>query len=359
VDSKGCWRENVFVERLWRSVRYEELYLKGCDGVGAGREGITRSFDFYNARQPHRDRIAVDPLISPGAVFRLPGPPLTAAKEMNSTEPQASQAPIPADAWDTGSSEDFFRYYAQQSQLPATVERFRATAQMLLRLAAANARRRPLDVLDVGCGAGAQGAIWADAGHRYRGLDINRPLIELARARAREQGLDAEFEVGSATELPFADESADICVLPFILEHVVDWQTCLDEAMRVLRPGGLLFVSTTSRLCPVQDEFSPPAYGWYPAWLKRRYERLAVTTRPELVNHAKYPAVNWFTVYQLADYLRGRGCEDIFDRFDLLETSGRGWPARAVIGVLQALPPLRWLGHVCTPYTLVVGRKRG
>ncbi len=95
-------------------------------------------------------------------------------------------------------------------------------------------------------------------------------------------------------------------MLPELLEHVEDWQTCLNEAVRALRPGGALYLSTTNALNPVQDEFELPFYSWYPGFLKRHYERLAVTTRPELVNHAKYPAVHWFTFFGLKPYLRAR-----------------------------------------------------
>ena len=51
MDGKGCWRDNVFVERLWRSVKYEEVYLKAYDSVGAARLGLARYFEFYNARR--------------------------------------------------------------------------------------------------------------------------------------------------------------------------------------------------------------------------------------------------------------------------------------------------------------------
>jgi len=54
MDGKGCWRDNVFVERLWRSVKYEEVYLKAYDSVSAARLGLARYFDFYNARRPHQ-----------------------------------------------------------------------------------------------------------------------------------------------------------------------------------------------------------------------------------------------------------------------------------------------------------------
>ena len=54
MDGKGCWRDNVFVERLWRSVKYEEVYLKAYDSVGAARQSLAAYFEFYNARRPHQ-----------------------------------------------------------------------------------------------------------------------------------------------------------------------------------------------------------------------------------------------------------------------------------------------------------------
>lgn len=53
MDGKGAWRDNVFVERLWRSVKYEEVYLRAYDSVGEARASIGRYFDFYNRRRPH------------------------------------------------------------------------------------------------------------------------------------------------------------------------------------------------------------------------------------------------------------------------------------------------------------------
>ena len=53
MDGKGAWRDNVFVERLWRSVKYEEVYLRAYDSVSEARASIGRYFDFYNGRRPH------------------------------------------------------------------------------------------------------------------------------------------------------------------------------------------------------------------------------------------------------------------------------------------------------------------
>jgi putative transposase len=53
MDGKGAWRDNVFVERLWRSVKYEEIYLRAYDTVSAARASIGRYLAFYNGRRPH------------------------------------------------------------------------------------------------------------------------------------------------------------------------------------------------------------------------------------------------------------------------------------------------------------------
>jgi hypothetical protein len=99
MDGKGAWRDNVFVERLWRTVKYEEVYLKAYDSVSEARTSIGRYFDFYNCRRPHSsldgatpDRLlhpaahphgsltpAGAPLIDAETLLRQPGPPQPAA----------------------------------------------------------------------------------------------------------------------------------------------------------------------------------------------------------------------------------------------------------------------------------------
>jgi putative transposase len=75
MDGKGAWRDNVFVERLWRSVKYEEVYLRAYDDVSAARVSISRYLDFYNARRPHSslDGMTPDQAYFPPLPFRLAG----------------------------------------------------------------------------------------------------------------------------------------------------------------------------------------------------------------------------------------------------------------------------------------------
>ncbi len=53
MDGKGCWKDNIFVERLWKSVKYEEAYLHAYDSVSDARGVLKRYFGFYNCQRPH------------------------------------------------------------------------------------------------------------------------------------------------------------------------------------------------------------------------------------------------------------------------------------------------------------------
>src|ERR1700685_1078742 len=53
MDGKGAWRDNVFVERLWRSIKYEEIYLHAYESVAEAGTSIGRYLTFYNTKRPH------------------------------------------------------------------------------------------------------------------------------------------------------------------------------------------------------------------------------------------------------------------------------------------------------------------
>jgi len=61
MDGKGCWRDNVFVERLWKSIKYEEIYLHAYNSVSDVRSGLKRYITFYNQRRPHKANGRVPP----------------------------------------------------------------------------------------------------------------------------------------------------------------------------------------------------------------------------------------------------------------------------------------------------------
>jgi 2-polyprenyl-6-hydroxyphenyl methylase/3-demethylubiquinone-9 3-methyltransferase len=278
-----------------------------------------------------------------------------------STPDSTVERPQVPEGFDTGSHREFFEYYKSRSESPQTMQRFADIADVVLRVARDAIGAGPLDVLDIGCGAGTQSRFWTSQGHRYHGLDINAPLVELARERAAALGDHARFDVASATQLPFADASFDVCVLPELLEHIEYWQACLDEAVRVLRPGGVLYLSTSNWLCPVQYEFGLPGYSWYPPVLKRYIVARTQRDWGRFVSYVKYPAVHWFSFYELRRYLAPRGFTSL-DRFDVMRLERKPAPVRWLVAAVRRLPPLRLLAQMATPYTVVVAyraRKAG
>ena len=69
MDGKGCWRDNVFVERLWKTVKYEHVYLHAYESVSEACTKIATYLEFYNARRPHR---SIDRRTPDDAYFDVP-----------------------------------------------------------------------------------------------------------------------------------------------------------------------------------------------------------------------------------------------------------------------------------------------
>jgi len=99
-------------------------------------------------------------------------------------------------------------------------------------------------VLDAGCGGGRYTVAWKllGAGH-VTGLDISRIGIDDARKRVLQANIpDVEFQVGNILQIPFPDNSFDIVFSNGVLHHTVDWQSGIREIVRVLRPGGMVWL---------------------------------------------------------------------------------------------------------------------
>ncbi len=123
-------------------------------------------------------------------------------------------------------------------------------------------------VLDVGCQTGALSVAMSERGAHVTGIDVDAPLVHGAAIRARCYGIDGEFVAGVAEALPFDEETFDLVTLIDVLEHVRDIVATLDECVRVLRPGGALYLQGPNR--------------WSPRWFLRdpHYEMLGISVLP-------------------------------------------------------------------------------
>lgn len=103
-------------------------------------------------------------------------------------------------------------------------------------------RWRDCDVLEVGCGLGSDGVLFARAGARYTGIDLTERAVELAGQRFALEGLSGKLRVADSEALPFPDSSFDLVYSHGVLHHTPDIDTAVSEIHRVLRPGGTAMV---------------------------------------------------------------------------------------------------------------------
>ncbi|VDC33013.1 hypothetical protein XINFAN_03560 [Pseudogemmobacter humi] len=82
MDGKGAWRDNVFVARLWRTIKYEEVCLRACSSLSEARAGIGRYLSFCNSRRPHSSLEGKTP---DQACFNQPMPEAVAAEPRRKT----------------------------------------------------------------------------------------------------------------------------------------------------------------------------------------------------------------------------------------------------------------------------------
>ncbi|HJQ26806.1 MAG TPA: class I SAM-dependent methyltransferase [Blastocatellia bacterium] len=104
------------------------------------------------------------------------------------------------------------------------------------------ARWRDREVIEVGCGLGTDAINFARHGARYTGVDLTEASIALVEKRFTLEGLTATLRVADAEALPFADDRFDLFYSHGVLHHTPDTERAIDEAYRVLRPGGTALV---------------------------------------------------------------------------------------------------------------------
>lgn len=247
---------------------------------------------------------------------------------MSIVRPPDDGAPI----WRAAAAEEFARYYLDDAGGGAVRARAaQVYAHVNAVLGGASTAPGPLRVAEIGCGDGTGCRLWAEMGHQVHGLDRNRAMVALARKRARQASLDIGFEVADPAALPWPTRSMDVCIAHGLPQQVQDLRAALRELVRVLKPGGVLYLTTASAL---------DAAG-------RAQER-----RPG----AGALASSWYSYCRLREQLRRLGLQTR-DRIDLAWYASRRPFARAILRLLRGFPPLRWAGQLASPRTVLVALK--
>lgn len=177
------------------------------------------------------------------------------------------------------------------------------------------------DTLVIGCGpAPATLRALLDDGFNAVGVE---PISDAVCAGGEYMGAAERVLEGEAERLPVPDQSQDLLFCESVLEHVDSPNKSLDEFYRVLRPGGLVLITTTNRhkfsLTGSNGEFEVPFYNWFPRLVKECYVFDQLHYRPALANYTSRPAVHWYSYSDLCQLGRQAGFAYFYTFLDMLE----------------------------------------
>ena len=126
---------------------------------------------------------------------------------------------------------------------------------------------------------------------------------------------------GAAESIPLPSESQDVVIFDNVLEHVESPLVSLTEIFRVLKPGGITYLTTTNRhrisLVGDNAEYKVRFYNWYPRLLKESYIFRHLHYEPRLANFTERPAVHWFSYADLCAVGRLAGFAQFYSPLDL------------------------------------------
>ena len=205
------------------------------------------------------------------------------------------------------------------------------------------------DFAVLGCGPQPETIVeLANLGHRITGLEPIKSYVETANDYLQGKATVVE---GVAESLPLADESQDVVFFESVLEHVDSPKRCLSEIYRVLRPGGILYLTTTNRLnfqiSGKNGEYRTPYFNWFPKLVKESYVHHHLHYRPEHANFSSRPAVHWFSFTDLCQLGRESEFAIFYSMLDLHRPEdhpGSGFTAkikRSIINLLNTSPWFR------------------
>ncbi len=156
------------------------------------------------------------------------------------------------------------------------------------------ASARDLKVLEIGVGMGADYLEWLKAGAQATGIDMSAISLERARRRCESAGFLPDLRVADAEHLPFADESFDVVYSYGVMHHSPDTERCLQEAWRVLKPGGEARIML----------YHHPSFTGAMLWLRFGALR-GKSLRQTVYEHLESPGTKTYTQAEVASLMAG------------------------------------------------------
>lgn len=160
-----------------------------------------------------------------------------------------------------------------------------------------------LHVLDAGSGNGGISIAFAKKGASVDGVDVEDELVSIAQAEASRAGSTARFSWYEGTVLPFPSGSFDAAVSVSVIEHVTDPIQYFSEILRVLKPGGALYLAFPNRLMPKETHTGLWGLSYMPTSLARLYTRVAGRNPIEDNN------LHFYTYWAIRKFLQRSGKE--------------------------------------------------
>jgi SAM-dependent methyltransferase len=177
-------------------------------------------------------------------------------------------------------------------------------------------------LLEVGCGIGTDLVRFSKGGADVSGIDLSETAIRLARQNFGANGRRGLFIVGDGVRLPFADASQDVFYAHGVLQYAPDPRRIVEEALRVLKPGGTAIFMVYNRV----------------SWLWALSKLMKVE-----LEHEDAPVLRLYSIPEFRDLIRGfRRTTLVPERFPVKSRLHKGWKAVAFnhvfVGLFNAIP---------------------
>lgn len=161
-----------------------------------------------------------------------------------------------------------------QARVQARLQEERLEEQRFRKLEARLGALSGKRFLNVGCGTGGMNMVAADHGMASFGIEVSQEALDICHEKARRRSLPLENFISSPGEqLPFESSFFDVVYCLSVLEHVQDVRQTIHEMVRVLRPGGTLFIDIPNYLSFTENHYKIPWLPKFPKPLARRYLR--------------------------------------------------------------------------------------